>query len=62
MNVTDKNNYATGDVNQLQLFGFQLNNVSDAKKYLSMMIDIMFPNQIILQHNKRLQTKENNYY
>ena len=58
MNATDKKIYATGDVNQLQPFAFQLNNVSDAKKYLSMMIDIMFLNQIILQQNKRLQTKE----
>ena len=58
MNATDKKIYATGDVNQLPPFRFQLNNVSAVKKYLNMMIDIMFPNQIILQHNKRLQTKE----
>ena len=58
MNATDKKIYATGDVNQLQPFGFQLNNVSDVKKYLNMMIDIIFPKQIILQHNKQLQTKE----
>ena len=59
MNATDKKNCATGDVNQLQPFGFQLTNVSDVKKYLNMMIDIMFPNQIILQYNKRY--KINNY-
>ena len=58
MNATDKTIYATGDVNQLQPFGFQLNNISDVKKYLNMMIDITFPNQIILQYNKRLRTKE----
>ena len=29
MNANDKKIYATGDVNQLQPFGFQLNNVGD---------------------------------
>ena len=63
MNATDKNvsddgNDVNDDVNQLPPFRFQLNNVSAVTKYLNMMIDIIFPKQIILQHNKQLQPKE----
>ena len=58
INKTDKKVYATGDVDQLQPFGFQLNNVQDKTAYLNKIIDMMFPNQIILKYNKRLRTKE----
>ena len=58
MNKTDKKMYATGDTDQLQPFGFQLNNVNDKKEYLNRIINIMFPTQIILEHNKRLKTDE----
>ena len=55
---TDKKIFATGDLDQLQPFGFQLNNVQDKKEYLKRIFDMMFPNQIILEHNKRLKTEE----
>ena len=58
MNKTDKKVFATGDSDQIQPFGFYLNNVSNVKEYMNRCIDIMFPNQIILEHNKRLRTKE----
>ena len=58
MNRTDKKVYATGDMDQLQPFGFQLNNVLDKKEYLNRIINMMFPNQIVLKYNKRLRTKE----
>ena len=58
MSNTDKRIYATGDLDQLQPFGFQLNNVVNKKEYLDRIINIMFPNQIILEENKRLKTKE----
>ena len=58
MNKTDKRIYATGDMDQLQPFGFQLNNVQDKKEYLTSIINMMFPNQINLEHNKRLKTDE----
>ena len=50
--------YATGDMDQLQPFGFQLNNVVDKKEYLNRILNMMFPNQIVLKYNKRLRTKE----
>ena len=56
MNNTDKKVFATGDSDQLQPFGFYLNNVTNVKEYMKRCIDIMFPNQIILEHNKRLKT------
>ena len=58
MEKTDRKVYATGDLNQIQPFGFQLNNVIDKKKYLNSILDMMFPNQIVLKYNKRLRTKE----
>ena len=58
INKTNKKIFATGDSEQLQPFGFYLNNVSNVKEYLKRCIDIMFPNQIMLEHNKRLKTKE----
>ena len=58
MNKSDKKIFATGDVEQLQPIGFQLNNVSNVKEYMNRILDIMFPNQIILEHNKRLNTIE----
>jgi len=58
MNRTDKKFFATGDSDQIQPFGFHLNNVVNAKKYLNRCINIMFPNQIILQYNKRLTNKK----
>ena len=58
MNRTDKKVYATGDMDQLQPFGYQLNNVIDKKDYLNRIINMMFPNQIVLKYNKRLRTKE----
>ena len=58
MNRTDKKFFATGDSGQIQPFGFHLNNVVNAKKYLNRCINIMFPNQIILQYNKRLTNKK----
>ena len=51
MNNTDKKVFATGDSDQLQPFGFYLNNVTNVKEYMKRCIDIMFPNQIILEHN-----------
>ena len=56
MGNTDKKVFATGDSDQLQPFGFYLNNVTNVKEYMKRCIDIMFPNQIILEHNKRLKT------
>ena len=38
MNKTDKKVYATGDLNQIQPFGFQLNNVIDKKEYLNRLL------------------------
>ena len=58
MNKTDKKIFATGDSDQIQPFGFYFNNVKDVKEYLDRCINIMFPNQIVLEHNKRLKTKE----
>ena len=58
MNTTDKRIYATGDSDQLQSFSFSLNNVKDKKAYLNHVINMMFPNQIILSINKRLKTEE----
>ena len=58
MNTTDKKIFATGDNKQTQPFGFILNNVPKIKDYLNMIINIMFPNQITLKHNKRAKTKE----
>ena len=52
MNHTNKKIFATGDSDQLQPFGFYLNNVPNVKGYLKRCIDIVFPNQIILEHNK----------
>ena len=57
-NNTDTKMYATGDEDQLQPIVFQLNNVKNKKEYVNRIINMMFPNQIILQHNKRLKTKE----
>ena len=56
MKNTDKKVFATGDSDQLQPFGFYLNNVPNVKEHMKRCIDIMFPNQIILEHNKRLKT------
>jgi len=59
MSKNDNNKiFATGDSDQIQPFGFFCNNVKDVKEYLDRCIDIMFPNQIVLEHNKRLKTKE----
>ena len=58
MNNTDKKIFATGDMDQLQPFGFQLNNVPDIKQYLTRIFNIMFPNQIILEHNKGEKTEK----
>ena len=58
MNKTDKKIYATGDTDQIQPFGFHLNDVKNVKEYLDRCIEIMFPNQIILEHNKTLKTKQ----
>ena len=41
MSKTDKKVYATGDLNQIQPFGFQLNNVIDKKKYLNRILNMM---------------------
>ena len=59
MNKTDKKVYATGDLNQIQPFGFQLNNAIDKKGYLNRILNMMFPNHIVLKYNKRLRTKRN---
>ena len=58
MSNTDKKVFSNGDSDQIQPFGFYCNNVKDVKEYLDRCIDIMFPNQIVLEHNKRLKTKE----
>ena len=58
MNKTNKKVFATGDSNQIRPFGFCLNNVKNIKEYLDRCIDIMFPNQIMLEYNKRLKTKK----
>ena len=44
-------------MDQLQPFVFQLNNIPDNKEYLTRIFNIIFPNQIILEHNKRLRTE-----
>ena len=62
MGKTDKKIFATGDLDQLQPFGFQLNNVQDKKQYLKRIFDMMFPNQIILEHNKRLKTEHKHMF
>ena len=58
MNRTDKNFFATGDSDQIQPFGFHLNNVVNVKEYLDRCINFMFPDQIVLQYNKRLTNKK----
>ena len=58
MTKTDRKIFATGDVDQLKPIGFELNNVTDVKEYMNRILDIMFPNQIILEYNKRLKTYE----
>ena len=50
--------FSTGDSDQLPPFGFSYNNVKNIDEYLSNCINIMFPNQVILEENKRLKTKE----
>ena len=50
--------YETGDMDQLQPFGFQLNTVLDKKDYLNRLIDIMFPSQIILNTIKDYEQKK----
>ena len=43
---------------QLKPIGFELNNVTNAKEYMNIILDIMFSNQIVLEYNKRLKTYE----
>ena len=45
-------------MDQLQPFGYELNNVQNKKDYMNRIFNMMFPNQIILKYNKRLRTKE----
>jgi len=53
---TDKKFFATGDVDQLQPIDFQANNINNVSSYLIDCVSHMFPNQITLKINKRLQT------
>ena len=50
---------ANGDVFQLPPIEFDL-TCKDTKKYYKSIIDRLFPNQILLQHCKRCDTKEDN--
>jgi len=50
---------ANGDVFQLPPIEFDL-TCKDTKKYYKSIIDQLFPNQILLQHCKRCDTKEDN--
>jgi hypothetical protein len=50
---------ANGDVFQLPPIEFDL-TCKDTKKYYKSIIDKLFPNQILLQHCKRCDTKEDN--
>ena len=50
--------FCTGDSNQLPPFGFSYNNVKNTDEYLKNCINIMFPNQILLKENKRLNSDE----
>ena len=51
----DKQIYATGDIDQCKPFGCGTNNVIDLLEYRKMCVNIVFPNQITLNINKRLK-------
>ncbi|HRP36790.1 MAG TPA: hypothetical protein PLS50_03195, partial [Candidatus Dojkabacteria bacterium] len=50
--------FATGDTDQLQPFNSRATNISDPQGYLTNCVNTLFPNQIILKINKRLQSDE----
>jgi len=49
---------AAGDPDQLQPFGYSQNNVENVGEYLNNAINLIFPNNIALQINKRLNNEE----
>ena len=49
---------ATGDSNQIESFGYNLNNIDNMENYIERCIDIIFPNQINLEIIKRLDSEE----
>ena len=54
----DKQIIATGDKDQLDCISFKFNNASEQSEYIKKCVDHLFPNQIILTENKRLNTKK----
>jgi hypothetical protein len=54
----DKQIYATGDIDQCKPFGCGTNNIKDLLEYRKQCVNIVFPNQITLDINKRLKTDE----
>lgn len=57
---TDKKFFATGDTQQLSPLGNNLTNIpkQEMTSYYQKCHDIIFPNRIILQENKRLKSEE----
>jgi hypothetical protein len=55
---SDKTYYATGDLDQIQPFTDDLNNIKNVKEYYKLCHTIMFPERIILKINKRLKNEE----
>jgi len=50
---------ATGDIDQLESFSnYGFNNVYDLKTYIINIIDLLFPNQVILKTIKRIDNEE----
>ena len=54
----DKKFIANGDLSQNMPILFGHNNILSEENYLMLCINSMFPNQIILEYNKRLKTYE----
>lgn len=50
--------FATMDLDQINPCEVGLNNITHIKDYREKSINLLFPNQITLRHNKRLKTKE----
>ena len=54
----DKRFHYTGDIDRRKPFNFGCNNIENQNDYQSFCINQMFPNQITLRINKRLQSDE----
>ena len=52
-----KNILATGDINQLESIE-SVSNVKNYDEYMNQCINMIFPNEIYLKENKRLETQE----